>query len=205
MKTKYRILISASLLLLFFVLGYYTRKVTTRPIETGTKVDTVTVWRTAAASEPEPVEVRPAAPAPVRKESLRPAPQDSAAVLVPAETRTYRDTLSDGTSYEAIITGVQPVLSSIRFKYPSSLITKTVTVSKPYEGWMLSATSNNAVTKESSWGLTSQTCLELSYNTGPFHLGLQGGVQITKSFTPAGPGFAPYLGGRLTIDIARLR
>lgn len=201
MKTKYKIIIAAAALVAFFALGYYTRKVTTKPVETGTKVDTVTVWRTAAASDPDPVDVRPAAPVPVSKDSLRPAPQDSSAVLVPAETRTYRDTLSDGTSYEAVVTGVRPVLSSISFNYPSSTITKTVTVVKPYEGWLLSVTSNNAVTKEACWGLTSQTCLEVSYNTGPFHFGLQGGLQIEKPFQAKGASLSPYLGGRITVDL----
>lgn len=201
MKNKVIAIVGAVLCFALFLSGYflgdYTRKLRTpEPTE---KRDTVIIEKTVEAIAPDPVTTHPSAPVVLPAGSFE-VLSDST-LVAQAEIKEYRDTLADGTRYTATVSGVSAKLESLQITYPSTVVTRTLTTTKPYEGWLLSVTSNNAVACSLKASLCSVNALEFSYNKGPFHLGLQGGVLVEKPFCQQGVSVQPYLGGRITIDI----
>lgn len=147
-----------------------------------------------------------------------PVPDDAPPVIVPAskverdetDTTHYRITpdvlqvsgnLSDGLAYHATLTGVQPSLQTLTITYPERTITKSV--AEPYKGWMLSATADIGAYAAPQITVATKAALELSYNTGPLHVALQGGIISTPTSGSWRP--SPYIGARLTVDIYRFR
>lgn len=202
MKNK---IIAASVVLLLivgFMSGYFFHRAVTKPIAVGSHTDTVYVDKHIDIPVTDPVSVRPSGRDVTV--SVPDCKSHGDSLDIPAVLAEYRDTLSDGVSYIATVSGVAPKLESLHFSYNLPQITTTRTVVKPFKGWLMSATSNNAVIGTGSLGLCSQTAFEVSYNNGPFHLGLQGGVQIEKPFSQEAPRLSPYLGGRITVDILKI-
>lgn len=197
MKNKIIAVLCVVLFISGFFLGDRTRmRLTPVPTE---KTDTVTVEKTVEVPVPVPVATAPAGPVTLPAGSYE--IQNDSTVVAQAEVKEYRDTLEDGTHYAATITGIEAKLESLQISYPSTLVTRTLTVTKQYEGWLLSVTSNNAISCAQAPVLCSVNALECSYNKGPFHFGLQGGALVEKPFCQKGVAVRPYLGGRITIDL----
>lgn len=194
-------IIIAVCLVLSFSGGYFLRKHIETPVSESIQRDTVYLEKQVDFPVPaEPAEIMPAEPVIAPSSAVTPATDST--VAIEAETRIYRDTLN-GISYEATVTGVQPVLTGLTFSYPETNINTVRTVVKPYEGWKLSVTSEAALALMQPT-VQSLTAAEVSYNTGPFHFGLQGGLLVTKPFREKAT-LQPYLGGRVTIDILKFK
>lgn len=202
MKAKHLAIIIAVVFLLGALSGALVHRAFNRPIVT--KVDTVTVWKTAALdSLPKTVETKPA-PASIPDiviptEQLTPS-QDSSSVSVRPQMTTVSGTLSGGLTYQAQLTGIQPSIQSLQVSYPETQVTKTVLA--PYKGWLLSATTDAFLYTSPKIQFSTKAGLETSYNTGPFHFGVQAGVLVTRSDSW---NVSPYIGARVTIDIFKMR
>ena len=171
------------------------------------RTDTATVWMPAtldtasmvATTAPAPPSVPPVI---VPAENVTPA-ADSATVQIRPELVTVTGTLSGGLTYQAQLLGVQPSLQSLQVNYPKTTITTSTTIREPYKGWLLSATADIATFATPQFTAFSKVAVETSYNTGPLHLALQGGIVSSPS---SGSWHTyPYLGARITLDIFRLR
>lgn len=170
------------------------------------RTDTVTVWKPAvldtarmtATTTDAPLSVPPIV---VPKSRIEPS-EDSTAVRIRPETTTVTGTLSGGLTYQAQLTGIRPQLQSLQVNYPQTTVTRTI--QEPYNGWLLSVTSNVSAFAVPQLQAFGTVALETSYNTGRLHIGLQGGVADTWSPT-AGHQITPYIGGRLTFDLFRMR
>ena len=193
--------LGAALLLLLagFFAGFQTHRVWYTP-KPG-QADTVYVERTASADSLKPVDtaLRPDLPPVAIPAKEVQVIHDT--VYIRPETQTFHEQLAPGVMATAIITGVRPTLDHLQITWPETLVTNTIV--KPYKGWMLSATSDFSALASVSPTFIARAALEASYNTGPIHLGLQGGVAATQyngSWTPA-----PFIGARLTADIMKRR
>ena len=193
--------LGAALLLLLagFFAGFQTHRVWYTP-KPG-QADTVYVERTASADSLKPVDtaLRPDLPPVAIPAKEVQVIHDT--VYIRPETQTFHEQLAPGVMATAIITGVRPTLDHLQITWPETLVTNTVV--QPYKGWMLSATSDFSALASVSPTFIAHAALEASYNTGPLHLGLQGGVAATQyngSWTPA-----PFIGARLTVDIMKRR
>lgn len=167
------------------------------------QVDTATTIRGAdlISSQTEVVpDTKPAQPA-VIIPAERIQKSDSTGVQVKPEAIKVSGQLTGGIKYNAVLTGVQPAIQSLHVDYPERLITKTV--QRPYQGWLLSATTDIGVTGFSPFYANARAAIEFSYNTGPFHFGLQGGA-LAENFSGKW-GVRPYIGGRITIDILQFK
>lgn len=205
MKNKKAVIILALLAVAIgFGSGYIVRKHTAEPVVASIIRDTTYIDHYIEVPVPEePESIGPADPVLVPAADISPS-ADSSMVEVKAEAKTYRDSIGD-FSYVATVTGVQASLAALQIQYSDRIITQTKTIVRPYEGWLMSITSDNAVTLLQP-EFRSLTALEFSYNTGPFHIGLQGGLLVTKPFQSQSKAFIdPYLGGRVTVDIHKFR
>lgn len=172
------------------------------------RTDTATVWMPATldtasmvvTTAPAPPSVPPVI---VPAENVTPA-ADSAAVQIRPELVTVTGTLSGGLTYQAQLLGVQPSLQSLQVNYPKTTITTSTTIREPYKGWLLSATSSISAYTAPQIQTFWTVALETSYNVGRLHIGLQGGVADTWS-SAAGHQISPYIGGRVTFDIFRMK
>lgn len=203
-KTKIQLLsIAAAVLFLVGVIsGCLIHRGYVRAHQPPVQRDTVTIWKTVGTVDPAPQESHKGqTPISIPASEVTPT-KDSSAYLVHPDVVTWRDTLSGGVSYQIQITGVQPTLSSMDIRYPEHTVTNTVY--KPYEGWLFSITGTGGLTSYQPLAVSAIVGPELSYNKGIFHFGIQGGALI--EYTPgANATFTPYVGGRLTIDIARMK
>lgn len=202
MKAKHLAIIIAVVFLLGALSGALIHRAFVRPIVE--KVDTVTVWKTAELdSLPKVIDTKPAPPSVpdivIPTEQLTPS-QDSSSVSVRPEVTTVSGTLSGGLTYQAQLIGLQPAIQSLQVSYPERQLTKTVLA--PYKGWMLSATTDAFLYSSPKIQFSTKAGLETSYNTGPFHFGVQAGVLVTRSDAW---NVSPYIGGRVTIDIFKMR
>jgi len=186
-------------IILGFISGWLIRKRTAEPVVTDTQIDTVYIEKKVSIDNPAPVSSAPAPPVLVPRDSVRKT-ADSTMLSVAATTKTYRDTL-ETVAIEAIVSGVEPKVDRVSVTYLAPLVTTTRTIVKPFQGWKMSVSSNNAIYTQA---LQSQNCIEFSYTTGPFVFGLQAGAMVTKPF-PGEVRVDPYLGGRLTFDILKFQ
>ena len=154
--------------------------------------DTVTVWRTAEAS--------PAVDTVSTTKAEVVFTPDSSAVEIAPDLVTITGTLSGGGKYSAQLLGVQPSLQHLQVSYPERLVSNTKY--KPYNGWLLSATASSYLDGIRPVRSVSLVGLETSYNTGPLHIGIQGGAAFDYS---GSWNISPYIGARLTIDIIRMK
>ncbi len=169
------------------------------------RVDTVTVWKPAsldtssmvATTKPAP----PSAPPVVIPSDRIEKSEDTTSVRIRPEIVSVSGSLSGGLTYQAELTGVKPAIQALQVNYPETTV--TTTLSKPYRGWMLSATTAGAAYAAPQLTTFSTVAIETSYNVGRLHIGLQGGVAHTWS--PGGQQLHPYLGGRVTIDLFRMK
>ena len=165
--------------------------------------DTVTVWRTAEASPAvdtvSTTKAQDTAPISVPAEEVVFTP-DSSAVEIAPDLVTITGTLSGGGKYSAQLLGVQPSLQHLQVSYPERLVSNTKY--KPYNGWLLSATASSYLDGIRPVRSVSLVGLETSYNTGPLHIGIQGGAAFDYS---GSWNISPYIGARLTIDISRMK
>lgn len=177
--------------------GYVQRQ--TRPVQS----DTTIVQKHIDITMPEPAESHvDETPISVPVADLKPVPGDTTVVQILPEVKTYRDTLADGTTYTAIVSGVQPSLQSLSLAYPERTITNTV--QKPFKGWTLSAEADARLAGTASMGFYAFTGVELAYNVGPFHVGVDAGLSEFRA--AQGPWqLSPYIGARVRIDILRFR
>lgn len=164
------------------------------------QIDTTTVMRTATLdSIPQTVISRPAPaeadPVIVSPERILNSQKDTTMVHIKPEVVEVSGKLTDGVTYQAILSGVQPSLQNLSISYPERTITKTVT--KPYKGWIVSATADVAGYITPQFNPMAKVALETTYNTGPLHIGLQAGA----IFTPGPWHASPYIGARFTVDI----
>lgn len=203
MKSK---LIAAAVILLLaagFLSGFFVHRAWFTPRISEARVDTLYIEHTVEIDRPVPAESRPAGKdISIAAASLSSISKDS--ISAPAVIVTYRDTLSSGLAYSATISGIEPKLENLQISSLQTVITKTNVVEKPFKGWLFSVTSNNAIHNCGSWALCSQNALEVSYNAGPFHAGLQGGILVQKPFCQNATSVSPYLGGRITIDLYKI-
>lgn len=200
-------LIAAGVLLLFlagFLSGVFAHRAWSTPwVE---QTDTTTVIRTAQLdSLPQTVTTAPAPesvpPVTVPASSVERDPADTSVVRIRPELTTITGTLTGGLSYQAVLGGVQPSLQQLTVTYPETVVTNNVY--KPYKGWLLSATADIAAFATPQLTVVSRVAIETSYNTGPLHLGLQGGVIMQPA--PGSWNISPYIGARITLDICRLK
>ena len=206
MTTKNKIILAASAAALLFLTGMISgcliHRSYVRAHQLPVQRDTVTKWRTATTESPAPTESHKGTdPVSIPVSELTPS-QDSSAVLVQQDIRTYDDTLSNGASYHIQISGIQPNLDAVQFTYPERTITNTITNTRPYEGWILSASGSTAITGFQPFKGSAVFGPEISYNKGIFHFAIQTGayMEYGKDIKTS---FSPYGGARLTLDIVR--
>lgn len=206
MSRRVKIIIASAVVL--YTLGFFSGVLAHRAWTTPwiAQTDTTTVARTATSDSLPQTAI------------TTPAPEDAPPVIIPS-SRAERDTsdttqvrirpdvsvvtgtLSGGLTYQATLTGVQPSITQLKVTYPERIITQNAY--KPYKGWMLSATADIATFATPQFTAFSKVAVETSYNTGPLHLALQGGIVSSPS---SGSWHTyPYLGARITLDIFRLR
>lgn len=203
MKTK---LIAILITIAFFIglisgafihRGYVQRQ--TRPIQS----DTTILLKQIDITMPEPKESHvDETPISVPLAELKPVPGNNTVAQILPEVKTYSDTLSDGTTYTATVSGVQPSLQSLSLKYPERTITNTVM--KPYKGWTLSAVADAKLSGTASMGFYAFTGAELAYNTGPFHIGIDAGLSEFRTNKEPWQ-LSPYIGVSVRIDIIRFK
>lgn len=192
--------LGAALLLLLagFFAGFQTHRVWYTP-KPG-QADTVYVERTASADSLKPVDIVPRPDLPPVAIPAKETRIVHDTVYIRPETQTFQETLAPGVMATAVITGIRPTLDHLQITWPEATVTKTVI--KPYKGWMLSATSDFSALASPSIHSLARYGLEASYNTGPLHLAIQAGA-ATFSAAPGSWSTAPYIGGRLTLDILK--
>ena len=194
---KYKRLGAALLLLLAgFFAGFQTHRVWYTP-KLDPRIDTVYVEKTASVDHPQPVDSvqRPDLPPVAVPASEAKVVHDT--VYIRPETLTYHEVIAPGVTATAVVTGVRPTLEHLQVTWPETVVTQTFV--RPYKGFLFSATSDFSALASTSPTFIARAGLEASYNTGPLHLGLQGGVAATQysgSWKPA-----PFLAARLTIDL----
>lgn len=203
MNKKTWLLIAALLLYALGALsGVFIHRAWTKPdIQ---QIDTTTVTRTAEldslpqtiVSQPAPADTPPVI---VPSERVEIDTADSSCVRIFPDIVSVSGSLTNGLTYHATLTGVQPSLQDLAVSYPEHTITQTVT--KPYTGWMLSATADIGGYAAPQLTVATKVALEASYNTGPLHVGLQGGIMSIPTSGTWKP--SPYIGARVTIDIIR--
>lgn len=166
-------------------------------------LDTVVVYRTAILKEP-PLVIE-SIPAPdsiplvtIPTTMIIEDEADTTVVSIRPEVVTVFGRLDNDINYLATLTGIQPSIQNLSVSYPKYSITRTVL--KPYNGYLLSACADFAVSTMPQMHAVSRLTFEASYNTGPFHLALQAGVMRGAS-----QGTHPYIGGRISFDIYRKR
>ncbi len=201
MKRRISVLVAAALAL--FAAGVFAGFRTCRawypPVDPA-RVDTVYVQKTADIFSPQPAETTPRPDLPPVAIPAKEARIVHDTVYIRPETQTFQETLAPGVMATAVITGIRPTLDHLQITWPEATVTKTVI--KPYKGWMLSATSDFSALASPSVHSFARYGLEASYSTGPLHLAIQAGA-ATLSTAPGSWSTAPYIGGRLTLDILK--
>ena len=203
-KTKVIIIAAIAVYALGFLSGVFAHRAWTTPWIQQT--DTVTVFKTATSdSLPQSVVTAPAPeripPVVVPSSKVERDTADTTQVRIRPDVSVVTGTLSGGLTYQATLTGVQPSITQLKVTFPERIITQNAY--KPYKGWMLSATADIATFATPQFTAFSKVAVETSYNTGPLHLALQGGIVSSPS---SGSWHTyPYLGARITLDIFRLR
>lgn len=176
--------------------GFFTGKaIYDRPLNVGTKRDTVTLCDTIPHWYPKPVEVER-----VRTEykwltRVQPVGKtdtllqhDSVLVEVPIESKHY-----NAPEYDAWVSGYMPSLDSINVYQRTEYITERVTLSKPPNKWELDIVGgiNYYFNKKKH---TPHIGGELLYKPNRLQVGLRGGVIKNDNFEP-------YVGGVVKIRI----
>lgn len=201
MTTKSKIILGCAILL--FLTG----------LLSGMKIHSLYISRNTVESTPDTVYIEkvidipyPTLTGKVRDSSSLSIPKkdvkvskDSTSVDIQKEIATYKDSLPSGISYTATVTGIQPVLSSLKFTVPERRITQTVY--KPPEGWSLSAFANAAY----SFPMQSVSGgVSLSYCIGAFDFHVDVGAQRMKT-QGLSPVTTPYVGVGARVTFLRFK
>lgn len=202
MKTKHIVILAVAIFLLGALSGGFLQH--SWDMRSLDRTDTVTVWKPAvldtASMVATTVEAPPSVPPVVIPAEHVEISKDSTIQVRPQLT-TVSGKLSGGLTYQAQLTGIQPQLQSLQVFYPET--TRQKTLREPYEGWLVSATSSIAAFSAPQFHAFGTAGLEVSYNVGRFHVGLQGGA--AGNWSPSGYQVYPYVGGRITFDIFRMK
>lgn len=202
MKTKHIVILAVAIFLLGALSGGFLQH--SWDMRSLDRTDTVTVWKPAvldtASMVATTVEAPPSVPPVVIPAEHVEISKDSTIQVRPQLT-TVSGKLSGGLTYQAQLTGIQPQLQSLQVFYPET--TRQKTLREPYKGWLVSATSSIAAFSAPQFHAFGTAGLEVSYNVGRFHVGLQGGA--AGNWSPSGYQVYPYVGGRITFDIFRMK
>lgn len=203
MKTKHIIILAVAIFLLGALSGGFLQH--SWDMRSLDRTDTVTVWKPAvldtASMVATTVEAPPSVPPVVIPAKHVEMSKDSTTVQIRPQLTTVSGSLSGGLTYQAQLTGIQPQLQSLQVFYPET--TRQKTLREPYKGWLVSATSSIAAFSAPQFQAFGTAGLEVSYNVGRFHVGLQGGA--AGNWSPSGYQVYPYVGGRITFDIFRMK
>lgn len=202
MKTKHIVILAVAIFLLGALSGGFLQH--SWDMRSLVRTDTITVWKPAvldtASMVATTVEAPPSVPPVVIPAEHVEISKDSTIQVRPQLT-TVSGKLSGGLTYQAQLTGIQPQLQSLQVFYPET--TRQKTLREPYKGWLVSATSSIAAFSAPQFHAFGTAGLEVSYNVGRFHVGLQGGA--AGNWSPSGYQVYPYVGGRITFDIFRMK
>lgn len=202
MKAKTFTISIAAALLVGLISGIFIHRGYVLKHSSPVQCDTVTVWMTTEVSHPEPIESHVGkTPISLPAERFTRSAADSTLLEALPDMVTFRDSLDNGTKYTAVLSGIKPSIEALSISYPQRTITKSVPA--PYKGWMLSATADIGAYAAPQISVATKAALEVSYNTGPLHVALQGGIISTPTSGSWRP--SPYIGARLTVDIYRFR
>lgn len=203
MKTKHIVIICVAIFLLGAISGGFLQH--SWDMRGMTDTDTTTVWKPArldtATMVATSIDAPPSVPPVIVPITHIEPSDDSTSVRIRPQLTTVAGTLSGGLTYQAQLTGIQPQLHSLQILYPETTIRKTF--QEPYKGWLISATSSIAAFSAPQFQAFATAAVETSYNVGRFHIGLQGGMAGTWS--QAGFQIQPYIGGRITFDLFRMK